>query len=570
MKDRKKLTLVNESRIARQKTILLAGLLVLVITMALLFFIYRNYRLKQKTNVELLKAKNRAEQSEKFKQLFLANMSHEIRTPMNVVMGMTELVLDTPLDPKQKNYLTGIRRASANLLHVINDILDVSKMEAGKIELEHIDFSIRDVVLQVNELLQHKAAEKGIQLFSHVDPLVPEIVKGDPSRLNQVLLNLGGNAIKFTEHGSVTINVSREINKDTMLFSVKDTGIGIPKEKQEQIFESFRQAHSTDSRRYGGTGLGLTISRQLIELMDGILKVESEEGRGSHFSFAIPLHTGSLSQSNRLYSNDPVDPALLDGLRILLADDHDDNRIVAVDTLQSKFHVEISEAVNGQQVLQILQKEDFDIILMDVQMPLMDGYETTKQIRLTFPSPKNNIPIIALTASVIRSDLDKCRAAGMNDYVPKPFQPGELFLAIAKATGRNVESPNYSKNHQNVTDHSRLQENRSVTDLSYLEDFCNGDQERMRKYITIFLNSTPILFEKLNLAVSTDNYKAISTLLHNHKTNLVMMGMKDASELILEVELACRTDSPDHKIIISHIEEINDQLKKATFELASY
>ena len=262
--------------------------------------------------------RERAERSEKFKQQFLANMSHEIRTPMNAVMGMTNLLLDKNPRSDQFNYLDGIKKSSDNLLHIINDILDLSKVEAGKMELEQIDFSIRDVIEQVKQTLQHKAEEKGLQLLSHVDSAIPEVLISDPVRLNQVLMNLVGNAIKFTEKGSVTLEVrgnaepvdlsriSREASREsadaqpfdrltvtTLQFAITDTGVGIPKDKVQTVFESFSQANASDTRKYGGTGLGLSISKQFVELMGGKIYVESEEGSGTTFSFEINLPIGS-------------------------------------------------------------------------------------------------------------------------------------------------------------------------------------------------------------------------------------------------------------------------------------
>ncbi|MBL0071706.1 MAG: response regulator [Bacteroidetes bacterium] len=396
--------------------------------------------------------KERAEQSEKFKQQFLANMSHEIRTPMNAVMGMTNLVLDSELNPKQKKYLTGVKNASENLLHIINEILDLSKVEAGKMELEEIDFSIRDVVEQVYQVLKHKADEKSIELIISINSNVPEVVVGDPVRLYQILLNLTGNAIKFTDKGSVQLAVdclplatasveTSNLKLQTLNFCVIDTGIGIPQDKLQTIFDSFSQANSSDSRKYGGTGLGLSISKQFIKLMGGKLIVESVVNSGSTFSFALHLPIGSSENLLQQKSSEEIDGNILDGLKILLVDDNSGNRIVCRDTLESKSKVIIEEAANGQEAVALLSEKDFDIVLMDVQMPVMDGYEATRVIRdLQSMARNHTIPILALTASVIRSDLDKCRAAGMNDYVPKTFQDFRTYCSNCKSsrTGNKI------------------------------------------------------------------------------------------------------------------------------------
>ena len=561
---------LNQLKLQRQRIFTYSGLGGSILLLSMFTFLYRSYRQKQKSNRELAIAKDRAEQSEKFKQQFLANMSHEIRTPMNVVLGMTELVLDTPLNPKQKNYLTGIRRASSNLLHIINDILDLSKVEAGKLELEKIDFSIKEVISQVHELLNQKAIEKGLDLKMVMDADVPEVVIGDPNRLNQVILNLAGNAIKFTEKGSVTIQVSKGAEQDIIRFSILDTGIGIPKEKQAQIFESFTQAHSSDSRRYGGTGLGLTISRQFIELMGGTLSVQSIEGSGSTFSFAIPLPKGSIVRMTAANSSEQLDGSILNGLHILLVDDHEENRIVANDTLQSKSKVEITEAANGQEVIQLLNQQDFDVILMDVQMPVLDGYETTRQIRSTFSSPKNSIPIIALTASVIRSDLDKCRDAGMNDYVPKPFKTYELISALARATGRSgIKTTKSNSNSAQTFKSSWQKKDGSVIDLGYLESFCEGDRAKMKKYIMIFIGLSPMMLMKIKESLATKNVNGIATQLHGKRTQLKMMGMQECLDLATDLEKECRESSSNFESIENKTKYFIHQLEKGISELKS-
>ena len=438
-----------------------------VLLFAGVFFRQRN-RIKN-ANKLILKEKElaeqqriRAEQSEKFKQQFLANMSHEIRTPMNAVLGMTNLLIDKSPRPDQHEYLDGIQKSSDTLLHIINDILDLSKIEEGKMELEQIDFPIHDLVDQVRQTLNYKAEEKGLHLITEIDKSIPEIMVGDPNRLKQVLINLAGNAIKFTEKGSVTIEVgssqsavgspqwavgsgqstggSHQSAARSITFKVIDTGIGIPKDKLEAVFESFSQAHVSDARKFGGTGLGLSISKQLVELMGGAISIESEVGVGTIFSFTITLAEGSRERLNGLQSSGQIDGSILNGLRILIVDDNEFNRIVAHDSLMIKADVAITLATNGKEALALLNEYDFDVVLMDVQMPEMDGYEATRHIRDPYSSVRNHhIPVIALTASVIRSDLDKCKEAGMDDYVPKPFRVNELISAIARSTaeGRN-------------------------------------------------------------------------------------------------------------------------------------
>ncbi|MEI6061213.1 MAG: ATP-binding protein [Bacteroidota bacterium] len=488
---------------------------------------------------EVVVQKERAEQSEKFKQQFLANMSHEIRTPMNAVMGMTNLLIDKNPREDQKHYLDGIRKSSDSLLHIINDILDLSKMEAGKMEIEQIDFSIRDLVEQVKQLLQHKADEKGIELMTDIGGNIPPVLLGDSVRLNQILINLAGNALKFTEKGSVTLEVKKGTHQDAVRFSVIDTGIGIPEDKLQTVFESFSQAHSSDTRKFGGTGLGLTISRQLVELMGGTISIESEEGAGTVFSFEITCPEGSAGNMETRQTNEQLDGSILDGLRILIVDDNEYNRIVVRDTLLSKSSVDLSVATNGIEAVDFAQKKDFDVVLMDVQMPLMDGYEATRQIRNSESASRNrDVPIIALTASVVRTDLDKCRAAGMNDYVPKPFRVSQLITAIAKAAGREIRL----LDQKSTRTAGRKETGTGVSDLAYLEKFCEGDKVRMRKYIHMFLDTAPVLTEKVTSALASGDYGEIAGQVHAFKTKWIMMGMNDSKELALKIEMDCRQE----------------------------
>ncbi|MEI6889664.1 MAG: ATP-binding protein [Bacteroidales bacterium] len=565
---------LNQLRLQKQKTFTYAGFIGMALVAFLLFFVFKNYNNQRKSNLslqaaqkEILEQKERAVQSERFKQQFLANMSHEIRTPMNAVMGMTNLLIDKNPRADQQHYLEGIRKSSDILLHIINDILDLSKIESGKMELEKTDFSLHQTLEQILTTLRHKADEKGLHLLSEIDGSIPDVLIGDPVRLNQIILNLAGNAIKFTEKGSVHIKVALASgDPSTMMnvrFSVIDTGIGIPKDKLETVFESFKQANSSDTRKYGGTGLGLSISRQLVELHGGEIKIESEEGAGTTFSFALNFETGSTERlRQQLNANASIDGRILNGLKILIADDNEYNRIVAVDTLRSKADVAIETASNGHEAIELLKAKVFDVILMDVQMPEMNGFEATRFIRTNFLSPKKDIPIIALTASVLRTDLDKCRQAGMNSYIPKPFSASQLILGIAGVLNiKLITLKNSGEVKETVSPDEGM-----VTNMSYLKTFCEGDSDKMQKYVGMFLQSAPCLIDKINAALDMNDLLEVANLLHGFKTKFIMMGMKKTGNMSLLLEQKFRSEARP-ATLPSEINILLWDVKRAIIEL---
>ncbi len=383
--------------------------------------------------------KDKAIQSEKFKQQFLANMSHEIRTPMNAIIGMARLALNTTLSETQQKYLDGIRKSGENLLVIINDILDFSKIEAGKLEFEEINFSPSHVLQTVHDTLRFKAEEKNLLLITETTEEVPSYIVGDPVRLNQVILNLAGNAVKFTTSGSVTIKLSvTESNNNiaNIRAEITDTGIGIAEEKIGSVFESFSQASSDTTRKFGGTGLGLTISKELVEMQGGKIGLTSKLGQGTTFWFEIPYAIGEKIIETKQQKNESVN---LTHLRILLVEDNAFNQMVATDTLQEMIPgVFIDVAENGKEALDKVSqtpivnnmKFPYHIVLMDVQMPIMDGYEATRKIR-QLEGTLSQIPIMALTANAIKEEIEKCKEAGMDDFVTKPFDPAVLLEKIA-------------------------------------------------------------------------------------------------------------------------------------------
>lgn len=386
---------------------------------------------KKNTELALIQAKEAALESEKAKEHFLANMSHEIRTPMNSIVGFTDLLLEENITDKQREYLDAIKWSSENLLGVINDILDFSKIESGNIELEKTSLNLRNLADSCAKSFSLNQAKEGVVLKVNIDPAVPAVLEGDPVRLNQILTNLISNSLKFTEQGEVRLDVThvgQDYGQHELKFVVSDTGIGIPSNKIDAIFETFTQATPDTLRKYGGTGLGLPIVKRLVELFGGTIKVESEEGVGSRFEFTIKLAQGEevAVQKKTKTSLEGVS-----GIRLLVVEDHPLNQLLIKASLKGQ-PLEFDMVNNGKEAIDKLNDQSYDLILMDIHMPEMGGIKATQIIRNVFSEPKRSIPIIAMTASAIRSDLEACLKTGMDDYIPKPFKAEELFAKILK------------------------------------------------------------------------------------------------------------------------------------------
>ncbi|HEY4286400.1 MAG TPA: ATP-binding protein [Puia sp.] len=380
---------------------------------------------------QLIAAIDEAQNAKGMQELFLANMSHEIRTPMNGIQGMTDLLLGTQLTPQQKEFAGVIKRSVNNLLVIVNDVLDFSKIKAGKLAIEKIEFRPKDVLDNITAMFAHRMNKKNVSWRVEIDPEIPEVLRGDPYRLNQVLINLVGNALKFTEQGQIRIDVTlRESSprQVTLAFAVSDTGIGIGEDSLPHIFENFSQAGLDISRRYGGTGLGLAICQQLLKLQGGDITVQSIEGKGTTFNFQLPYEYDEEQQADL-----PVPTILADysqclaGKRFLVAEDNEVNQQL-VDHVLKRGGGTVQLAGNGEEALHYLREgESYDLIIMDLQMPVMDGYEATRNIRQELGLP---IPIIAMTATALVGEQLRCFEAGMNDYMTKPFEFTELYKRI--------------------------------------------------------------------------------------------------------------------------------------------
>ncbi len=398
---------------------------------------------KHQIEMDLKAANEMVERSLKVKDQFISNMSHEIRTPLNAVIGFTDLLADTPLDKKQTEYISIVKTASQNLLALINNILDLSKIESGKLELESLPIDIKDITIGIIKIFEPKVNEKFLKINHQFSDDIPVKVLGDQLRLSQILFNLIGNAVKFTDKGSIDIHCklirSSDPKKCNISFSIKDTGVGVPEDKQKDIFERFAQANIDTQRLYGGSGLGLNIAKSIVDMQGGTLTMESKQGAGTTFNFVLPFkiyeEVYSITDSDKSNAENILSFPLAQPIHVLLAEDNSINAMLAIQVLTNKgftvVHVE-----NGELAVEALQKEKFDVVLMDIQMPVMNGIIATQTIR-QLESPESQTPIIAMTAHSLHGEMLNCYNAGMDGYIAKPFKQEDLFASIIKAVRMN-------------------------------------------------------------------------------------------------------------------------------------
>lgn len=551
------------------------SLFVVLIMLNFSFLIWGNAKslnqadvLRKDAEKQLMAAKLYAEEAKNTQEQFLANMSHEIRTPMNGVIGMTNLLAGTPLNSEQNEYVGTIKESADNLLVIINDILDLTKIKMGKVELEHIEFSLPDVIKRLTNIIRYKAEEKHIELNYDISPDVPSALIGDPVRLNQVLLNLVGNAIKFTEKGAVNIRIERigpdpSPNKIALHFKVMDSGIGIEEHKLDQVFESFTQASSDTTRKFGGTGLGLTISKQLIEMQGGTIGVRSSIGKGTTFYFNLNFDKGDSSRlDKKVASAKEIEAHNMHGVKILLVEDNKINQRVAELTIK-KWGVNIEIADNGRIGLEMIGSKPYDLVLMDVQMPEMDGLEATRRVRSTLPEPARSIPIVAMTASALKDETNKCIVAGMNDYITKPFDVDDLFnIILPFVKHKIIEAPLITAKEEVIVEAVKepvVFSEPQYIDLTYLKSIDEGNTVFVKEMIDSFLDNTPKSLDLIRQYLAAEDWENLYQISHKIKPSFKFMGIHKLEECIMNLEQSARKKEnlEEIPIFIDQIEEIS-------------
>jgi PAS domain S-box len=466
------------------------------------------------SEAELKEAKRLADESAQIKEQFLANMSHEIRTPVNSIIGFTNLLQKTSLSGDQEQFVRLIQSASENLLSIINEILDLSKMEAGMLRIEKHPFSLRGLCGSVETMFRPRAEEKRLDFSISVQPDIPDTLNGDTIRLTQILVNLIANAIKFTLEGSINVSVTNLAQNDAsvrLLFSVADTGIGIAPDKQEKIFERFEQGETDTTRKYGGTGLGLAIVKKLVEIQNGAIRVQSQQGVGTRFE--VEMEYGLVTGLEGAPVNfepevEMLEPLRVEGKKVLIVEDNEMNQLLMNHTFKS-WQIDFEMATNGQQAIDWLRREKFDLVLLDIQMPVLDGYATARAIRKDL---KTDIPIIAMTAHAMPGEREKCIGHGMNDYISKPLHERELQQLLRKYLQSNGESI------------LALKDQLEYVDMNFLWDLVMENTEFLQKILQQFMKQFPSEMDELKMHVAAGDTAKVATLAHHIKSTASVLG----------------------------------------------
>jgi PAS domain S-box-containing protein len=494
----------------------------------------------------------------KAKQQFLSNMSHEIRTPMNAIIGFTKVLLKTNMSPKQKEYLEAIKLSGDALIVLINDILDLAKVDAGKMTFEQVPFKMERSISAMLHLFQTKIQEKNLKLEKEFDHKIPEVLLGDPVRLHQIILNLVSNAVKFTTKGKITVSVKllEEDEKAASIeFAVTDTGIGIPESKIEKIFENFQQASSGTSRLYGGTGLGLAIVKQLVEAQSGKIQVSSKENEGSTFSFVLKFQK---TNADTEFESEPIEPDMdITGIKVLVVEDIALNQLL-MRTLLEDFGFECDIADNGKIATEKIQTQKYDVILMDLQMPEMNGFEATGFIRNEL---KSDIPIIALTADVTTVDLAKCKAVGMNDYIAKPVDEKLLYRKIVGIVKKTSKVTEVSLDVQ-----PEIIQNK-CTNLDYLNKRTKSNPALMTEMISLYLVQTPLLVMSMKKGFREKDWKTLHTAVHKMIPSFSIMGISSDFEKMAQKVQDFATTQQEFEGIPEMIQQLEKVLMQSCDEL---
>ena len=494
------------------------GFIALIAVVSAFWYMLNQGRQQQRMIALLNESEKRSKELASMKEQFLANMSHEIRTPMNAILGFTNLLRRTQLNSEQRQYIQNIHSAGENLLALVNDILDLSKIEAGMMSLEETRFSLHSLVSSVGAMFSEKVKEKNLQFSVNIDPHVPDILSGDAVRLTQIMVNLISNAVKFTEKGKIEVEIRLKEQTDDLVrleIMICDTGIGISQEKLQTVFERFQQADTETTRRFGGTGLGLAIVKQLVSMQNGSIRVKSEQGKGSRFIVELGYRVPDINQLYEAALSAQEEAVPLQKITVLIAEDNQMNQQL-ISHLMRSWDIDFVMVSNGIEAVEELKKRPYSIVLMDIQMPGMDGYQATEIIRNEL---RSTIPIIAMTAHAMTGEKEKCLQLGMNDYVSKPIKETVLYNMI----GRHAQN----LPEENGQEPQEQKENGRLVSLDYLNQLSGGDKAFERQILTQFLVQMPEEMLQLEEAIQNKAYEAIKQTAHSLKSTVGYVGLSD-------------------------------------------